>query len=172
MKADFFDDEQMKLKLDIQFFGGRGAWSGIGTSSSNSGRAMKYKDVTKQFQGMNLHQFENTIRDRKTEYAGIFDKNGILKIAVTSGNSHAVGILVVEAMGEATLTHNHPYQPRDERNRMIGATFSEADVMNHINLKLGQMRAVSHGPNLSAPEKTPILQECIKLLLIHGQIIR
>ena len=42
---------KMKFKLDIQFFGGRGAWSGIGTSSSNSGRVMKYKDVTKQFRG-------------------------------------------------------------------------------------------------------------------------
>lgn len=130
--------------------GGRGAWSGMGASTGGGGGGRRYKDVTKQFHGMNVHDFENAIRDRKTEYAGIFDANGNLVIAVTSGSKSSVGIPTQEATGAALLTHNHPYQG----SRVIGGTLSEADVINHINFGIGTTRAVTNGPN----ENTYILQ--------------
>ena len=122
--------------------GGRGAWSGHGASTGGGSGGASYKDVTKQFQGMDLHKFENTIRDRKTEYVGIFDEKGKLIKATTSGSSDHAGI-PEEAAGAAVLTHNHPYQG----GRMIGGTFSEADVINHIQLGIGTTRAVTNGPN-------------------------
>lgn len=67
-------------------------------------------------------------------------------IAGTSYNNGAVAIPDFDPRfsGIHTLTHNHPYN----RGRMIGGTFSEADVIAHATYQYaGQTRAVSNGPN-------------------------
>jgi len=103
--------------------GGRGASSGRSHSMSGGGRTIQFHDVTQRFKGMDVHEFENAIRDYKTEYAGVFDKNGVLIQAVTSGKQ---GSTAIPPSGSAAnvLTHNHPYHG----DRRVGGTFSEADI--------------------------------------------
>ncbi len=103
--------------------GGRGASSGRGHSTSGGGRTIQFHDVTQRFKGMNVHDFENAIRDYKTEYAGVFDKNGVLIQAVTSGKQGSTAI-PPSVSTASTLTHNHPYHG----DRRVGGTFSEADI--------------------------------------------
>lgn len=124
--------------------GGRGQ-SISGKSFDNFGkeRGAKFYDRTEQYKGMNLMEFENMIRDRKSEFIGIFDKNGKLLIAGTSGLKGKVAVPTNDPRmkGAYILTHNHPYSG----NRGIGGTFSEADMYVHASLKLKQTRAVSNG---------------------------
>ncbi len=133
--------------------GGRGASSshGGGTNTGGGGRGpTKFYDKTKKYQGMSKHEFENAIRDKTVEYIGVFNDKGELLVAGTSYNPHAVVVPTNHPRwNEVTdLTHNHPYKPKDEPHRTIGATFSTADVENHIRLGLkGETRAVSNGPN-------------------------
>lgn len=137
------------IKLNLQLFGGRGADSGYGGGTSTSGQrrgGSRFYDKTSKFKGMNLHEFENAIRDKKTEYIGIFDKDGNLVIAGTSGNKGSVAIPSnhPDFSKIHSLTHNHPYGD----GRIIGGSFSEADVQNHLRLNiLGETRAVTNGPN-------------------------
>lgn len=134
--------------------GGRGSASGFGsgtsTGSGPAGAGGKFYDRTAQFAGMSLHEFENAIRDRKTEYIGLFDAQGNLIVAGTSGRDGSVAIPTghPEFSKAVTLTHNHP----SAGSRGIGGTFSEADVINHAWLQmagaapsLGQTRAVASG---------------------------
>lgn len=137
------------IKLNLQLFGGRGADSGYsgGVSTAGGSRgASHFYDKTKKFQGMSIHEFENAIREKKNEYIGVFDKDGKLIVAGTSGNNGSVAI-PTEAPGfenAHTLTHNHPY----DSTRIVGGTFSEADVQNHLALGFkGETRAVTNGPN-------------------------
>lgn len=136
-------------KLNLQLFGGRGANSGYagGRSTGGGSRGVsRFYDKTKEFKGMSIHEFENAIRDKKTEYIGIFDKDGNLIVAGTSNNKGSVAI-PSNAPGFKngyTLTHNHPY----DGGRIIGGSFSEADVQNHLALRFkGETRAVTNGPN-------------------------
>lgn len=41
------------------------------------------------------------------------------------------------------MTHNHPYN----NGRVIGGSFSGADVQSHLRFNLGETRAVTNGPN-------------------------
>lgn len=137
------------IKLNLQLFGGRGADSGYGGGTSTSGKktgGSRFYDKTSKFKGMDLHEFENAIRDKKTEYIGIFDKDGNLIIAGTSGNKGSVAIPSnhPDFSKIHSLTHNHPYSD----GRIIGGSFSEADVQNHLRLNIpGETRAVTNGPN-------------------------
>ena len=137
------------MKLNTQLFGGRGADSGYGGGTHTGGGKRgprTFDDKTKQYKGMSIHEFEAAIRDKKSEYIGIFDKDGQLIVA---GTSHNKGAVVVptnhpDFSKAYTLTHNHPYY----ENRVIGGSFSEADVQNHLRLGLkGETRAVTNGPN-------------------------
>lgn len=129
--------------------GGRGANSGYGTGTNTGGsgsRVRRFIDETDKFKRMSLHEFENAIRDRAVEYIGLFDKDGNLIVAGTSRNKGAVAIPTGHPnfKDAVTLTHNHPYQG----GRIIGGSFSGADISNHLNLGLkGESRAVSNGPN-------------------------
>lgn len=137
------------FSLNIQLFGGRGADSGYGGGTSTSGGRRgggRFYDRTDKYKGMDLHTFENAIRDKSTEYIGIFDKDGNLVIAGTSGNKGSVAIPSnhPEFSKIHNLTHNHPYGD----GRVIGGSFSEADVQNHLRLNIqGETRAVTNGPN-------------------------
>lgn len=125
--------------------GGRGAASGFGSGASTGsgprGAGGTFYDRTDKFKGMKLHEFENAIRDRKTEYIGLFDANGDLIVAGTSGRNGSVAIPTghPEFSKAVTLTHNHP----SDGGRGIGGTFSEADVANHAFLQMA-----NHAPNL------------------------
>lgn len=132
--------------------GGRGASSSYGgdKNTGGNGRPMKFYDKTKKYQGMTKHEFENAIRDKSVEYIGVFNDKGELLVAGTSYSPNAVGIPTNHPRWNEVhdLTHNHPYKPANEPHRTIGATFSTADVENHIGLGIkGETRAVSNGPN-------------------------
>lgn len=133
--------------------GGRGSASGFGSGASTgagpAGAGGVFYDRTSKFAGMSLHEFENAIRDRKTEYIGLFDAEGNLIVAGTSGRKGSVAIPTGHPgfSKAVTLTHNHP----STDGRGIGGTFSEADVINHAWLQmtdraqLRQTRAVANG---------------------------
>lgn len=136
----------------ICLYGGRGASSSYGGDKNTAGddRPVKFYDKTQRYQGMSMHEFENAVRDKTVEYIGIFDSDGNLIVAGTSNNPHKVAIPSNHPRFQeaATLTHNHPYKPADDPNRTIGASFSEADVRNHVLFGFkGETRAVSNGPN-------------------------
>lgn len=140
----------MKYRVCMQ--GGRGASSGFGgdTNTGGSGRRMKFYDKTQKYQGMSKHEFENAIRDKTVEYIGIFNDKGELVVAGTSHSPNAVAVPTNHPRWNEVhdLTHNHPYKPSNEPNRTIGASFSDADVKNHVTLGIkGETRAVSNGPN-------------------------
>jgi hypothetical protein len=97
-----------------------------------------------------MHEFENAVRDKTVEYIGLFDDKGNLVVAGTSFNPGKVAIPTnhPQFKDAQTLTHNHPYRPADDPDRTIGASFSEADVRNHVLFGFkGETRAVSNGPN-------------------------
>ena len=140
------------MRYRICLFGGRGASSSYGGDKSTGGDGIpvKFYDRTDRYKGMSIHEFENAVRDKTVEYIGLFDGDGNLIIAGTSHNSGKVAIPDRHPRFKEvqTLTHNHPYKPAENPNRTIGASFSEADVKNHIYYGLkGETRAVSNGPN-------------------------
>lgn len=128
--------------------GGRGA-SGAGkhrkiSGTTASGQPGRFNDMTNDFAGMSLHEFENAIRGKSTEYLGGFDKDGKLIVAGTSGEKGAVVVPTghPDFAKVTTLTHNHP----SDANRPLGGTFSEADiqVLGKYS-QLNSMRAVANG---------------------------
>ena len=140
------------MRYKICLCGGRGASSSYGgdKNTSGDGRPVKFYDKTQKYQGMSMHEFENAVRDKTVEYIGVFDEDGNLVVAGTSYNPHKVAIPTNHPRWNEVhdLTHNHPYRPADDPDRTIGASFSEADVKNHVLLGLrGETRAVSNGPN-------------------------
>lgn len=140
------------MRYRICMHGGRGASSSYGgdKTTGGGGRNLKFYDKTQKYQGMSLHEFENAVRDKPVEYIGLFDDQGQLIVAGTSFNSGAVAIPTNHPRFRETqnLTHNHPYRPADNPDRTIGASFSKADVTNHLALGIkGETRAVSNGPN-------------------------
>lgn len=151
--------------------GGRGGASGFDTGTSTGAdrkSGAKFYDRTAQFEGMTLHEFENAIRDKKTEYIGLFDKEGKLIVAGTSGQKGSVAVPTghPEFSKTVTLTHNHP----SAHGRGIGGTFSEADVINHAWLQvkgaapsLQQTRAVASGKG----ENTYIMRNGAKANVNH-----
>lgn len=128
--------------------GGRGASSSgkhrkiSGTTAS--GKPGRFFDMTRNFTGMSLHEFENAIRGKSSEYLGGFDKDGNLIVAGTSGEKGSVVIPTghPEFSKITTITHNHP----SDANRPLGGTFSEADVqiLGRYS-QLNSMRAVANG---------------------------
>lgn len=119
---------------------------GKGINTGEGSRATAFYDKTKRFANMSIHEFENAIREKSVEYVGLFDKDGKLVVAGTSNNKGSVAIPTMHPDFEkvVTLTHNHPNGDK----RVIGGSFSPADVGNHIRLGLsGETRAVASGPN-------------------------
>ena len=140
------------MRYRMCLHGGRGASSSYGgdKNTGGDGRPVKFYDMTDKYRGMSLHEFENAIRDKNVEYIGIFDGDGNLVVAGTSHNPNKVAIPERHPKFKEgqTLTHNHPYKPTNDPNRTIGASFSDADVRNHVLLGFkGETRAVSNGPN-------------------------
>ena len=126
--------------------GGRGS-SGAGkrtTGTGVNGGSKAFYDLTANYAGMSLHQFENAIRDKKSEYLGGFDANGNLVVAGTSYLKGSVALPTghPDFNKITTLTHNHP----SNTDRPLGGTFSQADVKvlgtyPHLN----SVRVVANG---------------------------
>lgn len=120
---------------------------GKGDNTGDEGsRVRAFYDKTEKFANMSMHEFENAIRDKSVEYVGLFDANGKLIVAGTSNNKGAVAIPTghPDFKKAVTLTHNHP----NGGGRVIGGSFSPADVKNHIRLGFaGESRAVANGQN-------------------------
>lgn len=132
--------------------GGRGAASGAKGGAKNgkisgtnaSGKSRIFYDRTEHFKGMNMHEFENAVRGRATEFLGGFDKDGKLVVAGTSNSKGSVVIPTghPEFNSITTITHNHP----SNSARPVGGTLSEADVKVLGTYKnLNSMRAVASG---------------------------
>lgn len=132
------------IKLNIQLFGGRGAFSSLSGRTSNNGmlenrkgKPSKQLDVSHMagFPINDIAEFESYIRmaNERVEYGYIIDKNGKM-VAGAKGTSGSVGIAYDNQEG-TTVTHNHPGS--------YGGTFSDGDI-NHLTMaKLKSIRAVA-----------------------------
>ena len=140
------------MKLDIQLFGGRGASSSYGKEGYNtegSNKPMPFYDKTDIYKGMSVQDFEKRVGKFKSEYIGLYDDNGKILIAGTSGDPGAVAIPTThpEFSKVNSMTHTHP----SGGMRMLGGSFSGADAQNMALLKFKNLRAY-------AKEKTYLLR--------------
>lgn len=142
-----------KIMCNLVLNGGRGSDSGYGKEGINTkgnNKPMPFYDKTDKYRGMHYLEFEEKIRGKNVEYIGLYDENGKIVVAGTSYNSGAVGIPTSHPdFNKATrLTHNHPA----DSTRVLGGSFSSADVVNNSLLNLNSTRAV-------ATEKTYTIQK-------------
>lgn len=129
----------------MSLFGGRGASSSYGKegfTTNGDGKSKKFYDKTDKYKGMSYLEYEEIIRNRKTEWIGLYDDNGKIIIAGTSYDKHSVSIPTTHPdFKKATnITHNHP---SDGKTRYLGGPLSEADVMNGIYFNYNNSRAVA-----------------------------
>ena len=132
--------------------GGRGAagkWKTV--SNGGGGKAPPFHEI-KSLEGLTVREFEDKVRTRKNEYVGLVNKQGAVYLAGTSYRTGSVGIPIghPDFKKSVGFTHNHP----SSGDRMIGATFSDADVKNMATFKHSFVRACASGPN----ENTYILR--------------
>lgn len=133
------------IKLDIQKFGGRGAYSykSNNTLTGENERPLPFYDKTDKYIGLTKQEFENKISRFKNEFIGVYDENGLI---VKAGTSHKRGTTAVpnEIVNAYGFTHNHPSGEKEgNRVRTIGGTFSGADLKGIAiyNNKEGRARA-------------------------------
>ena len=131
------------MKLNIQLFGGRGAYSYGSTTKSgklrkSTGKPSQQLDVS-TLQGFPVklkNEFENymDMKYNEVEYGYLIDKNGKV-VAGARGGKHSVGIYYNGSQEGMDLTHNHPSG--------YGGTFSGADISHLTEAKLHSIRAVA-----------------------------
>lgn len=141
------------IKCEVCLCGGRGADSGYGKSGFNTGgtgRATFFKDFSDKYKGMHYLDYEKEIAGKKSEYIGLYGEDGKIIIAGTSYNPSSVAIPTdhPDFKKVTRLTHNHPA----DSHRVLGGSFSRADVINNSALNLNSTRAVAN-------EKTYIIQK-------------
>ena len=132
--------------LYLQFFGGRGAGSGIGNFLdwlNNEGVNPKGKanpiDISR-YQGKSLEEIEKRIRRLGHEELFAINENGNI-VAAYKGDSTSVAF-PVELIREKnlTVTHGHPKGYEE-----FGGTFSFADINNMLNSNWNEHRATASG---------------------------
>lgn len=142
------------IKINLQFFGGRGAasaggsgkgftGSGYGGSAQSLGLAgQTYIDGNKVSVGGTLDYWEGKSKDLKHEELLMIGEDGFAT-GYFKGGATSVGFTIPDGVDPAktVLTHNHPYGGKD--GRTIGGSFSNADLKNHINLGFKETRATS-----------------------------
>lgn len=142
------------IRINLQFFGGRGAASaggsgkgftgaGYGGSGASLGLAgQTYFDGNKVSVDGTLNFWEGKSKDLDHEELLIVGDDGFA-MGYFKGGSGSVGFTMPDGAdpSKLTLTHNHPYGGKD--GRTIGGSFSNADLNNHINLGLKETRATS-----------------------------
>lgn len=143
------------IKLNLQFFGGRGAASaggsgrgftgaGYGGSGQSLGLAGQtyFENGNKVSVAGTLNYWEDKSKDLKHEELLIVGEDGFA-MGYFKGGAGSVGFTMPDGAdpSKLTITHNHPYGGKD--GRTIGGSFSNADLNNHINLGLKETRATS-----------------------------
>ena len=129
----------------MALFGGRGANSSYGKEGVNTGgneKPLPFYDRTELYRGMSRQEYERRIRNRKVEWIGLYNENDEIVVAGTSNNKGAVAIPTTHPdYKKATrMTHNHP---ADMKNRYVGGSFSEADVLVATSRGMNSVRAVA-----------------------------
>lgn len=142
-----------RIMCNLILNGGRGVDSGYskaGINTKGNKKPMPFYDKTAKYKGMHYLEFEEKIKGKNIEYVGLYDENGRIVIAGTSHNSGGVGIPTThpDFYKVTRLTHNHPA----DKNRVLGGSFSSADVINNSSLNLNSTRAVAN-------EKTYTIQK-------------
>lgn len=143
------------LKLDLQYFGGRGASGGGGGGGGASGELVLPNGSKIEFEGT-LHYdgddkaltgaartaitgFEQKRIKNKVEYAYAVDKDGNPIGAEIRGSKGSVRVPITYHNQEnGTFTHIHP-----RGDGMLGGTFSLADLNNFANYKQKTVRAAA-----------------------------
>lgn len=134
-----------KIKLDIQLFGGRGAYSsGYGSRSGDiridfgDGAGSEEIDVSNwNFNVKVKSDFEKYFGKESVEHAFVLDGEGKITGGY-KGNDRSVGIptsKLANSNFKTTLTHNHPGS--------YGGTLSPADIYSATKNKLKSVRAVA-----------------------------
>ena len=142
-----------KIKLNIQLFGGRGAYSYGG--STKGGKLKKGRshpseqlDVSAlaNFPVKIQREFEEfmDMKSPEVEYGYMIDKNGKV-VAGARGTKTGVGIHYEGSQEGFTVTHNHPDG--------YGGTFSGADINHLTTQKLKSIRAVAREGTYSITAK-------------------
>ena len=137
------------MKINLQFFGGRGSGSYSGNSRAGSlapsgdggGTDLNVAGWTPQAgsksvnEDVTMNGAEKRILNLDHEQLVVVDKYGYV-VSVVDGSEHSVGITDKAAKAIAAggrVTHNHPN----------GGTFSPADVISAGNLGATEIRAAS-----------------------------
>lgn len=151
--------KELKHRLNIQFFGGRGASSG-GSGSSGGGAVytgdtslningdqidlsnspLIYGDLDSALAGNArtvIEQFESRRYGMKSEYSRFIDSNGNI-IEDNHGGKSTVGASYNARMTADAMSHNHP-----RGNGVIGGTFSDADISNFARFNQKTYRATA-----------------------------
>lgn len=142
------------LKLNLQFFGGRGSASSsggggglMGTGYGGSGNQLglagqTYFDGNRVSVGGTLDYWEGKSQGLGHEELLMVGEDGFAA-GYFKGGATAVSFTIPEGVDPAktVLTHNHPAGGKD--GRTIGGSFSNADLQNHIRLGFKETRATS-----------------------------
>ena len=129
--------------LDLQFFGGRGAYSSamrLAQILTESGHGNSIPIVISRINDKTLQGIENRIRNLKHEEAFAFNSDGKLVDGVSGGTSKVEMPDRWKDIEGATVTHGHPY------NRYgYGGTLSVDDAETFLDSKWKELRAAAHG---------------------------
>lgn len=168
------------IRIDLQFFGGRGAGSssgGGGNISTGTGYGGKgnslglagqtyFEDGNKVSVDGTLNYWENKSKDLGHEELLMISEDGFAA-GYFKGGATAVSFSIPDGVdpSKTVLTHNHPYGGKD--GRTIGGSFSDADLKNHISCGFKETRATSKEGTYSfkaAKGKTPDSKGFLKAL--------
>lgn len=142
-----------KIKINIQLFGGRGAYSYGG--STKGGKLKKgRRSPSEQLDVSSLagfpvkiqNEFEKFLdmKSNAVEYGYLIDKNGKV-VAGARGGKHSVGIAYEGSQEGMLFTHNHPSG--------YGGTFSGEDISHLTESRLRGIRAVAREGTYSISAK-------------------
>lgn len=144
------------IKLDLQFFGGRGsASSGGGTGKVGEGYGgtgkplglagqTYFEDGNKTSVAGTLNYWENKSKDLKHEELLLIDEDGFA-CGYFKGGDRSVKFDIPKDVdpSKTVLTHNHPYGTKATQYRTIGGSFSNKDLENHIKFGFKETRATT-----------------------------
>lgn len=141
------------IKLNIQFFGGRGSSSSSGGNRASTGHGYGgtgeplglagqtgFYDGNKVSVRSTLDHWEGKSYGLDHEELLMIDEDGFATAYFKGGKDAVSFIPPDEAIAKKTvLTHNHPLGD----GRTIGGGFSNADIENHIKYKFKETRATA-----------------------------
>lgn len=143
------------IKLNLQFFGGRGAGSSTGGGKGASGELVLPNGSKIEFEGTlqyggNDAALTGTARQNVTQWEGKRVKNKVEYAYATDANGNPVGAEIRGSKGsvrvprrfhenpDGTFTHIHPRE-----DGLLGGTFSQQDLLNFANYSTRTVRAAA-----------------------------